>query len=189
MTNNEQSGVGGLSFTDDMSIEWRRVEREPDEARLAIVNESNESFLRAVSVIGAFPGEFSEEEVASSQEVARLDLKINLLLDLVSELIYQQSSIPPRRTATVSAREIAWRDENPPALDDILFMQVYIQHGTPKPLSVYGRVVAVQGEGDASTNRVRYLGLSPSAQSWLDKLVFRHHRREVAFRRRADADD
>ena len=189
MTDNDQSGLGGLSFSDAISIEWRRVEQMPDEARLAIVNESNESFLRAVSVIGAFPGEFSEEEVASSQEIARLDLKISLLLDLVSELIYQQSSVPPRRTVTVSAKEIAWRDEHPPALGDTVFIQVYIQHGTPKPLSLYGQVVAVQDTDESTCNRVRYLGLSPSAQSWLDKLVFRHHRREVAFRRRVHVED
>ncbi|MEZ5569422.1 MAG: PilZ domain-containing protein [Halioglobus sp.] len=185
MTNDDESDPGGLAFTDDISIAWRPVEQVPDEARLAIVNESNESFLRAVSVIGAFPGEFSEEEMASSQEVARLDLKINLLLDLVSQLIYQQSNVPARRTVTISTSEISWRDDTPPALGDTVFMQVYIQHGTPKPLSVYGRVVAVQDDNPHSSNRVRYLGLSPSAQSWLDKLIFRHHRREVAFRRRA----
>ncbi|MCR9104332.1 MAG: PilZ domain-containing protein [Gammaproteobacteria bacterium] len=185
MTSSDQSDWAGLAFTDEISIEWRLVEQMPDEARLAIVNESNESFLRAVSVVGAFPGEFSEEEVASSQEIARLDLKINLLLDLVSELLYQQSSVPARRTVTVSTNEIAWRDEHPPALGDIVFLQVYIQHGTPKPLSLYGSVVAVQDDTPQSRNRVRYLGLSPSAQSWLDKLIFRHHRREVAFRRRA----
>lgn len=184
MSESEPESVGGLSFTDEVSLLWRRVEQPPDEARLATVNESNESFLRAVSVIGAFPGEYSEEEVASSQEFARLDLKINLLLDLVSQLIYQQVDMPPRRRVTISTNDITWRDEAPPAPGETLFVQVYIEHGTPKPLTFYGSVVGSQEDRAEGETRVRFLGLSPSAQSWLDKLIFRHHRREVAFRRR-----
>jgi len=172
---------GGVSFTDEVSLAWRRVEQLPDEARLAAVNESNEAFLRAVSVIGAFPGEYAEEEVASSQEVARLDLKINLLLELVSQLIYRQVDMPPRRLVTISTTHIAWRDEAPPAAGDTLFVQVYIEHGTPKPLSFYATVAAGGDDGEV---RAHLLGLSASAQSWLDKLIFRHHRREIAFRRR-----
>lgn len=184
MTESEPSGVGGLSFSDEVSLCWRRVEQPPDEARLATVNESNESFLRAVSVIGAFPGEFSEEEVAASQEVARLDLKINLLLELVSQLIYQQVDMPPRRRVTISTTEIAWQDDAPPAPGETLFVQVYIEHGTPKPLSFYGTVIPEPDGATQGYTHARFLGLSPSAQSWLDKLIFRHHRREIAFRRR-----
>jgi len=189
MADDEHAGAAGLSFSDEMSLEWQPVERLPDDARLAMINESNEGFLRAVSVIGAFTGEFSEDEMSVPQEIARLDLKLNLLLDLVSQLIYQQTSIPERRLVTVSAHEIAWRDDNPPSLGDILLMRVYLQHGTPKPLCFYGEVLAAQGDDSNSQTHVRYVGLSSSVQSWLDKLIFRHHRREVAFRRRGRSTD
>lgn len=183
MSNSPSSGSDGLAFTDNISIDWLPVEQTPDEARLAMVNESNETFLRAVSVVGAFAGELSEEEVGISQEIARLDLKMNLLLDLVSQLIYQQADIPPKTEVTVSSEAIEWRGDNIPGPGATVFVKAYIQHGTPKPLCFYGEVISDGEAFAAGIARVRYLGLSDSAQSWLDKLIFRHHRREVAFKR------
>ena len=114
MSDNLDSSSGGLTFTDNIGIDWKPVDSTPDEAHLAIVNESNESFLRAVSAIGAFSGDasfsgdVSEEKEAMSQEIARLDLKINLLLDLVSQLIYKQLEIPERIRVTVSSADMEW---------------------------------------------------------------------------------
>ena len=190
MSDNLDSAPGGLTFTDNIGVDWKPVDTPPADAHLAIVNESNESFLRAVSAIGTFPGDgslsvdASEDDVAMSQEIARLDLKINLLLDLVSQLIYKQLEIPERRRVTVSSSDIAWGGGGPlPTPGSTVFVQAYIQHGTPKPLCFYGEVISSQEDCDTGCARVRYLGLAGSAQSWLDKLIFRHHRREVAYRR------
>lgn len=172
----------GLSFSDNISIEWRRVEYTPDDDHLAVVNESNESFLRAVAALSSFPGEH-EEESAISAELERLDHKMNLVLDLVSQLVYKQLDIPQKTTATLSANDLVWQEPNPPNSAEVLFMQVYIEHGTPKPLCFYGEVTSSEEDRRAGRCRVRYFGLSQSVQSWLDKLIFRHHRREVAFKR------
>ena len=170
-----------LTFTDNISIAWKPVDRYPDDALLALVNESNESFLRAVSAIGSFAAEPADVGEGISQEIARLDLKINLLLDLVSQLIYQQLEIPGRSQVTISSTEIEWLGPNVPEPGTIVFVQVYIQHGTPKPLCFYGEVISSQQDYASGCVRTRYLGLSGSAQSWLDKLIFRHHRRAIAF--------
>ena len=87
MPDKTQTEIGGLTFTDNISIDWKAVDYQPDDSRLALVNESNESFLRAVSALGAFSTDVSEDEISLSQEITRLDLKVNLLLDLVSQLI------------------------------------------------------------------------------------------------------
>ena len=71
MSGNLEPTVGALTFTDNISIDWKCVEHLPDDSRLAVVNESNESFLRAVSAIGAFSTELSEEDVTITQEIAR----------------------------------------------------------------------------------------------------------------------
>lgn len=183
MSSDVETPVGGLSFSDNISIDWRLVEDQPDEEKLALVNESNEGFLRAVSALGAFSSESSEDEVSLSGEIARLDLKVNLLLDLVSQLIYKQLEIPERTEVTISSTEVEWSAPSVPAPDATVFVQVYIQHGTPKPLCFYGKVIS--GAADYSDGRaiVQYLGLSGSAQSWLDKLIFRHHRRAIAFKK------
>jgi len=173
--------LGGLTFTDNISIDWKVVEDQPDDSRLALVNESNEAFLRAVSALGSFSSDPAEDEIGLSQEIARLDLKVNLLLDLVSQLIYQQLEVPEKSLVTISSTDIQWHSEQVPAPDSTVFVQVYIQHGTPKPLCFYGRVQTTAEHNGPGLVRVSYLGLSGSAQGWLDKLIFRHHRRAIAF--------
>ena len=181
MPDNLETPSAELKFSDNISIDWRVVERYPDDTLLALVNESNESFLRAVSAIGAFATDPADDAAGISQEIVRLDLKINLLLDLVSQLIYKQLDIPERTQVTISSNEIQWLSPNVPEPGAIVFVQVYIQHGTPKPLCFYGEVMSSQAEYSSGSARVCYLGLCGSAQSWLDKLIFRHHRRAVAF--------
>lgn len=189
MSDNLETPDGGLTFTDNISIDWTAVDCAPDDARLALVNESNESFLRAVSALGAFSTETSEDEVGLSQEITRLDLKVNLLLDLVSQLIYKQLEIPERSQVTISSSEIEWHSANVPNPGATVFVKVYIQHGTPKPLCFYGEVVSSEQQYQSGDAVVRYLGLSGSAQSWLDKLIFRHHRRAVAFEKSKHSSD
>jgi len=183
MSDNAQTEIGGLTFTDNISIDWKLVDYQPDDSRLALVNESNEAFLRAVSALAAFSTDVSDDEIGLSQEVARLDLKVNLLLDLVSQLIYQQLDIPEKSEVTISSKDIRWYGSNVPAPGAIVFVQVYIQHGTPKPLCFYGKVQSSEDQYRSGSALVSYLGLSGSAQSWLDKLIFRHHRRAIAFRK------
>lgn len=183
MADNLDSGSGGLSFTDNISISWKPVDYEPDDSHLALVNDSNEAFLRTVSAISEFAKDVSEDSPVISQEIARLDLKLNLLLDLVSQLIYQQLEIPEMSQVTVSSNDITWSGENLPGVGATVFVQVYIQRGTPKPLCFYGEVVSSPEDMAQGRTRVSYLGLCGSAKAWLDKIIFRHHRREVAFKK------
>ncbi len=183
MTEGEAAAQGGLHYTDNISIAWKSVDFEPDDTHLAMVNESNESFLRAVSAIGEFSTEFNDDDAGMSQEIIRLDLKVNLLLDLVSQLIYQQLDLPTVSRVTLSSNEIEWACENIPKPGQIVFMEVYVQRGTPKPLCFYGHVVSDMEEYHAGRARVQYIGLTGAAQSWLEKLIFRHHRRAVAFQK------
>ena len=151
------------------------------------MNESNESFLRAVSAISEFSKETSDNNPALSQELSRLDLKLNLLLDLVSQLIYSQLDIPRMSRVTISSSQVDWQDNHVPEPGATVFVQVYIQRGTPKPLCFYGEVVSSQEDYRCGWAKVRYLGLSGSAQVWLDKLIFRHHRREVAYKKSSNS--
>ena len=184
-----QDLAGTLAFTDNISIAWSAVDEPPSAAQLAKVNEANEIFLRAVSVLGSASGDVAEEDTAVSNEIARLDLKVNMLLDLVSQLIYTQLDIPPRTQVTIGADSLSWSPEHLPAPGDTVFMQVYIQHGTPKPLCFYGEVITRPEEHAAGIARVDYQGLSAAAHGWLEKLIFRHHRREVAYQRTQQVEE
>lgn len=187
MSDDARAG-GGLSYSDNISIAWRAVGHELDKTHLALVNASNEEFLRAVSVIGDGSSQKEAQESSGpvAQEIARLDLKLNLVLDLVSTLIYHQLDIPETTPVKVSAAGVAWRGDVPPA-GTTVYLQLYIKRGLPKPLCCYGEVVSSDDEYADGKARVRFIGLTGAAKSWLEKLIFRHHRQEVAYRRSSGA--
>ncbi len=187
-TDNEHTS-GGLSFTDNISLSWKPIDFEPEEKHLALVNESNEEFLRAAAAIGEMARDLSEDAPEISQEMARLDAKLNLLLDLVSQLIYAQLDIPEISKVTVSSDAIEWTADNIPEPGQTVFMEVYIQRGTPKPLCFYGRATNDAQGFEKGHTRVEYLGLGGNVQAWLDKLIFRHHRRAIAYRKSVNADN
>ncbi|MFK8043161.1 PilZ domain-containing protein [Congregibacter sp.] len=185
MSDTPAKSEGGLAYSDNISIAWRKIDHELDQKHLAMVNASNEEFLRAVSVIGDAGGQKDQQEASSgvvAQEVARLDLKVNLLLDLVGTLIYHQLDIPDTSPVRVSAAGVAWKGDVPEP-GTTVYLELYIQRGLPKPLCCYGEVVSTAEEHAAGTGKVRFTGLTGAAKSWLEKLIFRHHRREVAFKR------
>lgn len=191
MTETQKQSEGGLAYSDNISIAWRKVDHELDQKHLAMVNASNEEFLRAVSVIGDAGGQKEPQETAASgvvaQEVARLDLKVNLLLDLVGTLIYHQLDIPDTSPVRLSAGGVAWKGDVPEP-GSMVYLELYIQRGLPKPLCCYGEVVSTAEAYAAGTAKVRFTGLTGSAKSWLEKLIFRHHRREVAYKRSTGKD-
>lgn len=174
----------GLTYSDNIALAWRPIDHELDKTHLAMVNASNESFLRAVSVIGEAASQKDQQENSTGihQEIARLDLKLNLLLDLVSSLVYHELDIPGTRAVSVSENGVQW-EGSVPEPGSRVFLELYIQRGLPKPLCCYGEVISSDAEYAQGKARVRFVGLSGAAHDWLGKLIFRHHRREVAYRR------
>ncbi|MEM6301911.1 MAG: PilZ domain-containing protein [Pseudomonadota bacterium] len=187
MSEDQEENGSGLTYSDNMAIAWRPISHELDQKHLAMVNASNEDFLRAVSVIGdgGLPKDLQESNSPIAQEVGRIDLKLNILMDLVATLIYHQLDIPDTTPVRVSAGGVAWHGDVPEP-NTTVYLQLYLKRGLPKPLCCYGEVVSTQEEYASGTARVRFVGLTGAARSWLEKLIFRHHRREVAFRRSAE---
>jgi|TARA_R110000772_G_scaffold48089_4_gene109821 hypothetical protein len=184
-----KNAVNGLVYSDNIALSWKPVDYEPEQTHLAMVNASNESFLRAVSAVGDGLNTKDDTDAPPGiqQDIARLDLKLNLVLDLVSALVYHELDIPPVSAVQVSAEQVSWKGEGPPAGARI-FLELYIQRGLPKPLCCYGEVISSPEELAAGSNTVRFVGLAGAARVWLEKLIFRHHRREVAYRRAHSGD-
>lgn len=191
--------ASSLSYTDNFSITWRAVDHDLDDRHLAQVNASNEAFLRDLSIVSHGGGldsagmdggglrEAPELPEALGRELQRLDLKLNLVLDLVSSLVYRQAEIPPVSPVRLSASGLRWSGDVP-APGQTVFLELYLQRGLPKPLCCYAEVVSGPQEYEAAEARVRFIGLCGATRDWLEKLIFRQHRREVAFRRSADRE-
>lgn len=166
----------GLLFQGSLPISLRRIESFPEDGQLALINEKNENFLR-ISLIGHETIEIDEHDEVSI-ELRRQDIKINLLLDLVSELLIQQNKLPAAIMLKFTATSLEY-ESSPDAYQagEKVEIALYLSPSLPRALKLYGEVLA--SDNDNST-RISFVGVSQVVQDWLEKFIFRHHRRTVA---------
>lgn len=166
---------------DELGLAWSGVEELPIAPVLARVNARNEVVLRTLSLVEEH--DETQAEDAERAEIYRLEAKVNLALELLAELVSQRSSPLPPRSLRFNSRGLCWLADTPPEEGALLLIECYVLPAWPVPLKLYARVKSIEAAG--STHRVSAAleGLSEGAAAWLDKLVFRRHRRAIAQRR------
>jgi hypothetical protein len=175
-----------LVLEDRLPLRWEAVVEEAEPAVLLHDRRSNEATLRLIFGLDEHRPEIAEDDSAVAQELARLDFKVNLLLDLVGDLVARQLDLPGELAVRISAREIQWVDAKAPAVGQKCRLHVYLDLRYPRPLTLRGRVVGVE-PAPPERHRITLEFDDPGepVQTWLEKLIFRHHRRGIAEARRS----
>ena len=174
----ESGQSDSLVFQGRLPATFKAIPEIPSASTLAINNERNEHTLRS-SLIPNDSVEIDDNDEIS-QHLKRQEAKIDLLMDMVTELLARQSHMPKDVEVKLSAEGIEWQDtEQQFTVDDSVEIDVYITPSTPKAIRFYGNVVS-STEG---THRVEFTGVSTQASDLLEKIIFRHHRRAVAQQR------
>lgn len=168
-----------LAYEGDLALEWRDRDA-PAAGHLEHLNAANERTLRLLAVLEEHHSDASEEQ-ASGHDLARLEFKINLVLELVGGWLAQQRHQPAPMAARLSARALRWRPiaAAPPvgaAGEAIL----YLHAALPYPLRL---PAVIHSAGDVV--EARFEGLSETLVELLEKTIFRRHRRQVALTRPA----
>lgn len=176
---------GGLAYEDRLRLRW--APRAPaDGSETARHHEANEEFLRAMAVLETHP-EFDEERSSVAQALARLDLKIGLLAELVGRMLARQLALPEPVPVRLTTRSIEWRGTELPAPGTEVEVELYLRPEYPFPLVLPGR--AVETGATPGAVRVALEALSEPVQEWLERTIFRHHRRAIALSRRSTNRD
>lgn len=180
----EESDKGffeGLFYEDILPLEWRRLGAEPDHTYLAHLNESNEDTLRMLAIMDERSVEKSDEGVTLAAEITRLETKVNLLLDMVGQILTNHLLLPDQIPVRLGPSGIEFAHAKPPKADERVVITLYLHQRYPRPLEIAGHVVSVDDTGQgAYWVKVRFLGVSSSVGDWLEKFIFRRHRRLVA---------
>ena len=169
----------GVSYPATLPISWRK-ESNPGADELATWMYANVTLLRALASIEAMQPE-KEGELGSGagKVLERLEFKIDLALNLISQLLAQNTSAPPACPALVSAKSVEWICQGAPAQDEDILISLYISPKLPQPLTLPAKVIAVRNEEGASRIYATFTHLSDEAKDWLTRTVFRHHRRAI----------
>ncbi len=166
----------GLVLEGEYSLSIAAVGEMPSAAELAMIDKDNEKFLRT-SATWQDPVEMEELD-SVGLELRRQDMKINLLMDMVSELLMRQSELPPPESIKLTPTGIEFSNEahglETGAMAKIV---LYILPALPRALQFYGEVKDGEQQGSV---RLEFLGTGVVVHDQIEKLLFTHHRRSIA---------
>jgi len=169
-----------LAFQDVLPISWRQLTNSVDREIAAGFDERNLRLLQAWDAMEEHvPAEKSKtEDSPYATEILRLDLKINLLLDLVGQLLAANRPRPPASSVKFNAVGAMWRGSGAlPEAGEQGVLEIYLRDCLAEPLRLAGRVTNVTPDGQI---KVKFLPMGEAVSDLMEKLAFRRHRRQIA---------
>ncbi len=167
-----------LAFQGVLPVAWHAVSTPLDREATAGFDERNIRLLQAWDAMEEHVSLEKPEDAPHSAEIQRLDLKVNLLLDLVGQLLSANRPRPAATPIRFNALGASFRltGQLPPAGEQGI-TEIYLRDCLAEPLRLAGRVTNVSPDGQI---KVRFLPLAETVSELIEKLAFRRHRRQVA---------
>jgi len=182
--NDDQLGAG-LVYEDLVPMRWRKAGEEIQPSQLIRINESNEEILRFISVLDDYRLESSgDSHGPNTSDITRIEYKMNLILDLVSQILVHHVDMPAEIPISMSANGIQWKCDEPPNPGQHIFLDIYFYQNYPRPIVLAGKVQSIEKAEHGYNVSASFEYMSDAVRRWLDKLIFRHHRRGIAYARR-----
>ncbi len=167
-----------LAYEDVLPLGWRPLPEPYDPTIIGSFAETNLRLLQALAAMEEHRPEKADENSPHAADLLRLDLKVNLLLDIVGQLMAGNQSRPPPVKIRFNAMGAIWHGVRPyPDLGVQGVVELYLRDCLPQPLRLLGRIASVSPDG-----RIKARFVQPGEQiaDLIEKLAFRRHRRQVA---------
>jgi hypothetical protein len=168
-----------LAYEDVLPLVWRSLPAPFDPAVIGSFAERNLRVLQALAALEEHGQiEKVDEKLPHAADIVRLDLKVNLLLDMVGQLLVASHPRPPAAAVRFNALGAVWQVTQPyPQPGDQGILEIYLRDCIAEPLRFVGRIASVTPEGRA---KVRIIPPGEHIADLMEKLAFRRHRRQVA---------
>lgn len=173
-----------LAYQDVLPVAWRPLPDQIDPDLAASYAASNVRVLQASTALQEQgQTERPDDNSAHAQDLLRLELKINLLLDVVGRILASNQPRPPSVAIRFNALGATFQGAQPlPRPGAQGCVEIYLRECVAEPLRLIGRVANVSSGGEI---KVRFLPPGEATSDLLEKLAFRRHRRQVAGSRQA----
>jgi hypothetical protein len=177
-----QEALEGVSLYERLPLEWSPAELG-DAAEIDHVNHEAARVLQALSVFEEMPREAASDVAHGNQEIAHLQSKVDVLLSLVSRLLNDHAGAPARHSVVLRAGGCEWSGPADGKLKpgDTGYIAIFVNPGLPLALRLPARIVSSAERSGSRWLVTRFEHLVPSVSSGVAKLVFRRHRRQIAF--------
>lgn len=173
----------GISLFERLPFAWSAADLG-DMNQLDHANHETARALQALAVYEEAPREAtSDVSHHANPELLHLQVKVDVLLSLVGRLLADQSGLPPRHSVVLRGQSVEWSgpDQSQARPGDTGYALIYANPVLPLPLRLPGRVVGSVERAGSRWLQTRFEHLTPAVAAGLEKMVFRRHRRQVAF--------
>jgi hypothetical protein len=172
-----------LAFHGEYQLEWVPLPAPPDAHTLESLDAANTALLQACIASEEQPVRDKNDEFTPlANELARLDYKINLALQMLATLSARHAPPMQSRPVRFNAVGATWTAVAPlPAVGDYGTLRIRLQSTLPQCLEMAARVAEV----DAAEVSLSYLRLSEACGEQLQRLCFLRHRKQVAGARKS----
>lgn len=168
----------GLAYQDLLPVAFKPLPRPLELSAVNALTDRNVRLLQVCAVLeeqGAT--EKKDESAPHSADLSRVEVKVNLLLDLVGQLLAAQVPRPDPVLVRFNAQGAQWRSDSPPAVGQQGLLEIWLRESLPQPLVLIVNVNQVSPDGHVKGTVVPP---GEATSDLLEKLSFRRHRRQVA---------
>ncbi|HEY8539300.1 MAG TPA: PilZ domain-containing protein [Steroidobacteraceae bacterium] len=171
-----------LAYEDVLPVAWKPTTGSFDVSIASSHQDSNLRILQAISALEEYGQlEKTDENAPHHADLMRLDLKLNLLLDMVGQLMLANHPRPRPAAIRFNALGAVWQGHSPlPQMGEQGVLEIYLRDCIADPLRLLGRIASVGPDGRI---KARFLPVGEHVADLLEKLAFRRHRRQVAGKR------
>lgn len=168
-----------LAYEDVLPVAWVPLTQEFDPVTLGSHADRNLRVLQALSALDEHGTiEKPDDNSPNAADLLRLELKLNLLLDMVGALLVTSQPRPQVSPIRFNALGAIWHAAAPwPQPGQHGILEIHVRDCIAEPLRLPGRITAVAEDGRV---KVRFIPPGEHIADLMEKLAFRKHRRQVA---------
>lgn len=158
------------SFHQNPSLNW------PEE-----VLQGNISLLKALSAIEAAHERDQDIPESTRKALERIESKLDVLMLLVAKMASENSVPPTMRHVSLCRDHISWHETGnaTPAIGSSVCIKVFLSPRIPQPLILHGNTSSTKPLDSGFLIRVNFEITDNEMLDWLDRTIFRYHRRAV----------
>jgi hypothetical protein len=168
-----------LAYEDVVPLAWRRLPEPIDPAVVSSFTDRNLRVLQSLSALDEHgPLEKGDENAPHAADIMRLDLKMNLLLDMMGKLLASSHPRPRASAVRFNALGAVWQNAAPlPEVGNQGVLELHLRDCIAEPLRLVGRIASVTTDGRV---KARFVPPPENIADLMEKLAFRRHRRQIA---------
>jgi hypothetical protein len=167
-----------LACADVLPVAWRPLQQPLDDIAITALTDRNVKMLQvAMAIEEQGSVEKPDDKSPNAADLMRLEVKVNLLVDLMGQLLAASQKRPTPAPIRFNALGAEWRSSRPPPSGEQGLLDIYLRDCLAQPITLIGRIMKVSADGQV---RVNFTPPGEMTSDLLEKLAFRRHRRQVA---------